>query len=659
MDISDVKILLSEESEKIFKDALEQMRILNFDCVNSPVFISTLLEDDESLLLEYLKKQGIKEDDIDEAIEDILFEKHVDLVLPEDDENVNETEGSSESYEEDEKEYQRIKNAKLKSIKYSELNLVAESGNEYNIPVSKEIYDVWACIYTNCIENGIKKVTQLHILYAFFKTRDYELRAFLEENLDINYRKARRLFTNDLVFKNVAIPYELSYFLSNVNEKVDQTTECEILMRDKEVEQIWNISMKKTKRNTVIIGDPGVGKTAIIEKMVYDIVTGRCPSRFKDFSVLNLDINSLIAGTTYRGDAEERIRLLINFLESKDNVILFVDEVHTMLGAGSCFEGEMDLANALKPILARGDTIVIGATTNEEYEKYFKKDGALSRRFEPVIVEEPKAKDVYKMIENKVSALGKFHNVSISKDIVEFAIMIANCFAFERKNPDKTLDLIDRSMAVAEINGKKVVDKDCILKNFEFYMEKFKLMDDNQKRLVAYHEAGHYIVGKATGHFDILAVSILPAENYLGVNVYEQDRYKVTSSKQYFIDSIAFNLAGKVAEEMHSFEHYGGISSDLTEATKIAYEAVVKNDMGETEHNMIFLNSDDYPILSEDRKNSYEEEIKKIIQKGYERAKKILEAHKDELELIVQELLKKYILSDSQIQFIIMHSHLK
>ena len=126
----------------------------------------------------------------------------------------------------------------------------------------------------------------------------------------------------------------------------------------------------------------------------------------------------------------------------------------------------MDLANALKPILARGETIVIGATTYNEYEKYFKKDAALSRRFEKVEVKEPVAKNVYPMIKNKIDSLSEFHGVKIKKSMVEYTIMIANCFAFEKKNPDKTLDLIDRAMVSARRLNKKWVDKSCVLKNF-------------------------------------------------------------------------------------------------------------------------------------------------------------------------------------------------
>ena len=147
-----------------------------------------------------------------------------------------------------------------------------------------------------------------------------------------------------------------------------------------------------------------------------DDCTGNCPKKFKDCKIISLDVNGIVAGTKYRGMAEERIQQLINFLERNPNVILFVDEIHLLLGAGACVEGEVDLANALKPILARGDTRVIGATTVTEYKKYFSKDGALKRRFEEIYVKEPKTTEVYEMIKNQIKLLESAHGTKISKN---------------------------------------------------------------------------------------------------------------------------------------------------------------------------------------------------------------------------------------------------
>lgn len=425
------------------------------------------------------------------------------------------------------------------------------------------------------------------------------------------------------------------------------------------MEQIWNISLKKNKRNTIIVGEAGVGKTALIEKMTYEIVKGTCPERFKDFNVISLDVNSLIAGTTFRGQAEERIKDLINFLEKHDNVILFIDEVHTILGAGSCFEGEMDLANALKPILARGDTIVIGATTNHEYEAYFARDAALTRRFEKVVVEEPVVKDVYPMIKNKVISLSQFHGIKISKQMVEFAIMIANCFAFEKKNPDKTLDLIDRSMVSAYRKGKKSVNKGSILANFGIFFDLYKEMGEDARKEVAYHEAGHYIVGKTSGrlvNINWLAISIMPAENYLGVTCYEYRKDKVPfRNREYYIDLLAFDLGGRVAEKAFHEDFTSGAGQDLDDATRQAFDVITKYGMSigrEEDRNNIFLNTPDYPMFTEKSANQINEEVQKLINIAYKRAEEIIKEHKELLEIIVEELLKKKIMSETELDVV-------
>ena len=220
---------------------------------------------------------------------------------------------------------------------------------EHWYPASQEFLNVVNAILEIAEELGITEIEPVHFAVALFRLDSISVKEFFRD-LDLSYLKAKRFFTNTSLSKVGIIPADISSFLTCLQDKVDITKPCQILMRDKEVSMIWNISMKMNKRNTVIVGEAGVGKSALIEKVTYDIVTGKAPKRFKNFVVLSLDVNSLIAGTTYRGDAEKRIKGLIEFLEKHDNVILFIDEVHTILGAGSCYEGEMDLANALKPM---------------------------------------------------------------------------------------------------------------------------------------------------------------------------------------------------------------------------------------------------------------------------------------------------------------------
>ena len=459
------------------------------------------------------------------------------------------------------------------------------------------------------------------------------------------------------------LPRKLANFLTVLNNKYSPDDEfCKILGRDEETAALTKILAKATKRNAILVGYPGVGKTAIVEKFVYDIVKGNCFSRFKDAKVLALDVTSIVAGTKYRGMAEERFQELVKFLENNSNCILFIDEIHTILGAGACKDGEMDLANALKPILARGDTQVIGATTFDEYEKYFSKDGALKRRFEKIIVNEPKSEELYDMIKNQIFNLEVFHRVKISREMVDFAILNAACFNYETKNPDRTLDLIDRSMAGAEINGKSVVEKEDILANFAIRKKQFEKMSDTQKRAVAYHEAGHYIVQHFSPElksYHTLAISIIPAEDYLGVNVFEQDEDETPSAnREYYIQMIAKLLGGRRAEKIYTKELSAGANSDLAKATKIAKDMVTRYGLDEQfSENRVYLRECDNPMYTERLIEKISLEIDKILDNAKLYADQILRSHNSELERLVDNLVEKGMLSKVELEKIFENSN--
>lgn len=293
--------------------------------------------------------------------------------------------------------------------------------------------------------------------------------------------------------KPFKVPDELKGFVRNLNEELKGTT-CDISGRDRETAQVWQTLQKHSKSNAVLLGEPGVGKTSIVIKMVHDILDGTCPETFNGFTVLSLDVASSVAGTMYRGQAEQRFSALVDYLENQPNVILFIDEIHLINGAGACREGEVDLANTLKPILAGGKVRVIGATTRDEYEKYFSRDGALKRRFRPVYVKEPKMKEVYPMLRKSIKTLSEYHGISITEDMVDFISLNAACFDNETCNPDRTKDLIDLAMVAAKDAGKTEVDKEAVLANFQYHFKQFAKMNDRAKRSTAYHEAGHCLV---------------------------------------------------------------------------------------------------------------------------------------------------------------------
>ena len=643
----DTKMVFSQLLIDLLDSCMGESENWSFDAINSPLLIREFMYDDDAGLGEYAAEKNVDE----EAILAFL-DSHSGLrrnLLRENKETDKKNEGENQAVEEEEDKY--------RSEHDTDLVFVDEKGNEGKYPIAEEVRIIFEKANEICAENHFKVMEPIHVLVAMFTVDDPTLRSYLED-LCLNYRQAKKEFTKKDIFKTRLIPYSLSGFLSCMNSKVNTKKPCEILMRDKEVEQIWNICLKKNKRNTAIVGDAGVGKTALVEKMVYELEVGTCPERFKDYVIYSLDVNALIAGTTLRGQTEERIKTLIQFLEEQDNAILFIDELHTILGAGACKSGEMDFANALKPTLARGDIIVIGATTLDEYEKYIMQDSALSRRFEKIVVEEPKAHEVYPMIKNKIQALSEFHHVKISRSMVEYAIMIANCFAFEKKNPDKTLDLIDRSMVVASRKKKKSVDKNCILANYQIFYELYDGNENEHKKVTAYHEVGHYLIGKFSPrleHLQMLAVSIMPAEWYLGVTCYEQRKDKMPfKNKDFYIDMLAFHLGGRVAENIFTKDFTSGAGQDLNNATRLAFDVITKCGLGSEEgtRNSIFLNTEDYPMLSEKSTNLVNSEVQKLIELAYQRALSIIEERKELLEVLVNQLLKTPIMSEMELDCI-------
>ena len=645
------KVGLSERSVCLLDACIEDLDAWHFDAINAPTLLEKLGFEEKSYLEDYLLGEGLDDDEnIFGYTSAYIGTRQKKLKVEQ-----NSSEKDSKAVNEKEENDSEKETTMYLSEFYTSMSFKDEKGEMHSYGVDEEVATILEKLMELCAEHKIRYAEPSHIMAAMFAVNNMTLRNLFTD-MGFNFKTAKKYFTSSELFKLNIIPYSLAGFLTCLNEKIDPKKPCEILMRDKEVEQIWNISLKKNKRNTVIVGEAGVGKTALIEKITYDIVKGTCPERFKNFVVINLDVNSLIAGTTYRGQAEERIKELIEFLEEQDNVILFIDEAHTMLGAGSCFEGEMDLSNALKPILARGDTIAICATTDEEYQKYFTRDAALSRRFERVTVDEPVSKKVYPMIRNKVRALSQFHHVKITKAMVEYIIMIAHCFAFEKKNPDKTLDLIDRSMVVAYRKGKAEVDKECVLENFGIFYELFNGMGEDARKEVAYHEAGHYIVGKASERlvqYHMLAVSIMPAEDYLGVTCYEYRKDKLPfTNKDYYIDDIAFNLGGRVAEKKFRKVCTSGASADLNNATRRAFQVVTQLGMTseeQGERNVVFLNTENYPMFSEKAINMVNDEVQKLISDAYQRAEQLIEENKELLELIVSKLLEKQIMSEAEL----------
>ncbi len=227
-----------------------------------------------------------------------------------------------------------------------------------------------------------------------------------------------------------------------------------VIGRDKEIERVIQILCRRTKNNPCLIGEPGVGKTAIVEGLAQKIVSGDVPELLLNKKVFSLDLAGMVAGTKYRGDFEERIKAVIDEVLNKDDIIIFIDEVHTIMGAGAG-EGSTDAANILKPSLARGDFQLIGATTISEYRKNIEKDAALERRFQPVDVAEPTVEDSILILKGLRPKYEEFHKVTITDEAIESAVKLSARYINDRFLPDKAIDLIDEAGSKIRLNSTK------------------------------------------------------------------------------------------------------------------------------------------------------------------------------------------------------------
>ena len=357
---------------------------------------------------------------------------------------------------------------------------------DYFTPRAKKVIEV---AVTGCKNLNKKLVGTEHILIAILSEGDnYAIRFLKELGIDIAFLTSSALKASGIDFDNNEDGYSTQTTNNKKNEKNDKdktptlekygrdlTKEAKagkldpVIGRSSEIDRVIQILCRRTKNNPCLIGEPGVGKTAIAEGLALKLADGEIPELLKNKRIVSLDLTGMVAGTKYRGDFEERIKAVIDEVSGSDDIILFIDEVHNLIGAGAA-EGATDAANILKPSLARGELQVIGATTLSEYRKNIEKDAALERRFQPVNVAEPSEEDAVLILKGLKDRYEAHHKVKITDDAIEAAVRLSARYITDRFLPDKAIDLIDEA-------GSKIS-----LKNSE-QPENIKQLEDEISRI--------------------------------------------------------------------------------------------------------------------------------------------------------------------------------
>ena len=322
---------------------------------------------------------------------------------------------------------------------------------------------------------GYNYIGTEHLLLALMKEGDsIAIKIILELNVEISqiYNEVAKVINeeeidneiNKDISKNKSKSQQtttLNQFGEDITEKAEEGKFDNIIGREKEVERMIEILSRRTKNNPCLIGEPGVGKTAIVEGLAEKITSGDVPQNLKEKRIISIDISGMVAGTKYRGDFEERIKKALGEVRKSGDIILFIDEIHTIVGAGAA-EGAIDAANILKPLLARGEIQLIGATTVEEYRKYIEKDSALERRFSPIQVDEPTEAETIEILKGIRDKYEAHHNVKITDDAIKSAVTLSKRYITDRFLPDKAIDLIDE--ASSKIRIRKYIEPDEIKK---------------------------------------------------------------------------------------------------------------------------------------------------------------------------------------------------
>ena len=429
-------------------EAVNQCEKIAYDYGNQEIdqehFLYSLLTIEDSLIASLIEKMGIDKDTFIKNIETLLSQK-------------NKVSGNVQLY---------VSNDLNKVLVNAE-DEAKRMGDAY---VSVEHLMLAMIAAPN---KGIKQL---------FKTYGINRESFLSALATV---RGNQSVTSD----NPEATYDtLSKYATDLVERAKDGKLDPVIGREKEIQRVIQITSRRTKNNPCLIGEPGVGKTAIAEGLALRIVNGEVPDTVKNKRVVTLDLSGMVAGSKYRGEFEERIKKVIKEVIEAGNIYLFLDELHTLIGAGGA-EGAIDASNILKPSLSRGEIQLIGATTISEYRKYIEKDAALERRFQPVMVEEPSQEEAIRILSGIAYKYEEHHKVTISPEAIEAAVKLSDRYINDRNLPDKAIDLIDEASAALRLKNMNIPEN---IKEMQDAIRKYDLEIENAIKNEAYTEAAEH-----------------------------------------------------------------------------------------------------------------------------------------------------------------------